>query len=60
MSLWKVLADLVFDDVGLIGFKSWANAFYWLKLLARFLSSIFFLSLISFYWLVLWAIGSLD
>ena len=27
MSLWNVIADLVFDDAELVGFKSRANAF---------------------------------
>ena len=27
VSLWNVLADLVFDGVGLAGFKTMANAF---------------------------------
>ena len=29
VSLWNDLADSVFDGVGLVGFKSRANAFYW-------------------------------
>ena len=33
VSLWNDLADHVFDGVGLAGFKSKANAFYWPKLL---------------------------
>ena len=42
VSLWNDLADSVFDGVGLAGFKSWANAFYWPKLLSQFWPSAVF------------------
>ena len=53
ISLLNDLADPVFDGVGLAGFKSNANVFHRLKLLAPFLS----LSLNSFCWLLLWGWG---
>ena len=57
VSLWKDL-DPVFDGVGLEGFKSMFNAFYWPKLLAHsFVYFWFSLSLLSIYGLVLGSSG---
>ena len=55
VSLWNDLADPVFDGVGLAGFKSRVNAFYWPKLLHSFFSSsiftfLFFLSIGWYCW----------
>ena len=48
--LWIDLGDLVFDGVGLAGFKSGANAFLFAQLLASFLSPTVF----SFSSFILW------
>ena len=56
VSLRDDLADPVFDSVGLVGFKSKANAFYWLKLLYPFFL-LFSISLLSVYRMVLLAGG---
>ena len=40
VALWNCVADFVFDGVGLEGFKSRANDFYWPNLLAPVLSSV--------------------
>ena len=56
VSLWNDLSDLVFDGVGLSGFKSRANAF----LMARSALSFLFptvLSVSSFRGLVVWGWG---
>ena len=52
VSLYNDLADPVFDGVGLVGFKSSANAFfYWPKLLYPYSNLLLFsLSIISVYW----------
>ena len=42
VSFWNDLADPVFDGVGLAGFKSRANAFYWPSCSPGFLSSTVF------------------
>ena len=55
VSLWNDLANPVFDGVGLTGFKSRANDFYWPKLLYPYYNLLLFsLSLFSIYRLVLW------
>ena len=51
-SLWKDLADPVFDCVGLAGFKSRANAFYWPKHLNPYSSLLLFFTYTSFCLLV--------
>ena len=60
VSLWNDVRDTVFDGVGLVGFKSRANAFLLAKLLAHFLSPAVF----PFSSFILWAgvvgLGSLD
>ena len=56
--LWNDLANLVFDGVGLTGFKSRAMILYWSKLLYPYYSLLLFsLSLLSVYRLVLWGWG---
>ena len=58
VSLWNDLANLVFDGVGLAGFKSKANAFYCPKMLYPFYNlQLFFPYLLSVYRLVLWCWG---
>ena len=57
VSLWNDHVDSVFDGVGLVGFKSWANAFNWPKLHVPFCHQLFSMSLISFDLLVLWGWG---
>ena len=52
VSLGNDLADPVFGVVRLTGFKRRANALYWSKLLATFLSFIVSISYLSFYRLV--------
>ena len=52
VSIWKDLADPVFDGVGLAGFKSRANAFYWPKLLYPYTSLLLFFLFSSFCLLV--------
>ena len=44
VSLWNDLAGPVFDDVGLMGFKSSPMAFYWPSYSLHFLSSLLSLS----------------
>ena len=56
VSLWNDLADPVFDGVGLPGFKSRADAFYWQKLLYPYYSLLLFFPISSYGWLVLRAI----
>ena len=52
------LANLVFDGVGLVGFKSRAAAFLLtLAACSLFCLLLFSLSLPSFYWLVFWGWG---
>ena len=42
VSLWNDLVDHLFDGVGLAGFKSRANVFYWPKLLYPYYSLLLF------------------
>ena len=49
VSLWNDLADPLFDGVGLAGFKSRANAFYWPKLLYPYYSLLLFFPFSSSY-----------
>ena len=42
VSLWNDLANPVFDGVGLAGFKSRANVFYWPTLLYPYYSLLLF------------------
>ena len=59
VSLWNDLANPIFDEVGLAGFKSSAML-YWPKLLYPTIIYYFFsLSLLSVYRLVLWGRGIL-
>ena len=53
VSLWNDLCYPVFDGVGLAGFKSRANAFFWLSCSLTFCLLLFSFSLLSFYGLVL-------
>ena len=48
VSFWTDLADPVFDGVGLVGFKSRANAFLWPKLLYPYYSLLLFFPFSSF------------
>ena len=58
VSLLNDLADAVFDGVGLEGFKSRANVFYWPKLLYPYYCLLLLsLSLLSVYRFVLWGWG---
>ena len=57
VSLWNDLGDPVFDCVGLAGFKSKANVFYWPMLPAPFLCPTVFPFSFFFYRLVLWDWG---
>ena len=58
MPLWNGLDDLVIDGVRLAGFKSRANVFFTgLTALSLLCLLLFSLSLLSFYWLVLWGWG---
>ena len=57
VSLWNDLSDLVFDGVGLAGFKSRANAFLLAQSALSFLSPTI-LSFSSFHGLVVWGWGS--
>ena len=58
VSLWNDLADRVFDGVRLAGFMSRANIFFSrLNCSLHFCLLRFFLSLLSFYRLVLWGWG---
>ena len=49
VSLWNDLSDPVFDGVGLAGFKSRDNAFYWPSCSLTFCLLLFSLSLLPFY-----------
>ena len=58
LSLWNHLADPVFDDVGLAGFKRRANTFLLAQTaLSLFVFYYFSISLLSVYGLVLWGRG---
>ena len=62
VSMWNDVAYLVFDGVGLAGFKSRDNAFYSRDRAdssISFLHLLFSLSLFSIYWQVLWGSGKL-
>ena len=60
VSLWNDLSDPVCDGVGLAGFKSRPMPFYWPSCSLTFCLVLCSLSLLSFYGLVLWGLGSLD
>ena len=60
VSLWNYLSDPVFDDVGLAGFKSRANAFLLAQLLAHFLSPTVFSFSSFFLWVGVVGLGSSD
>ena len=53
VSLWNDLGDPVFDGVGLASLKT----FYWPSCSLLFGLLLFSISLLSFYWLVLWGRG---
>ena len=55
VSLWTDLGDPVFDGVGLAGFKSWANAFYWPTARSIFISCCF---LFLFFHSICWKCGA--
>ena len=56
--LWNDFANPVFDGVGLAGFKTRVNVFYWSKMFCPFYNLLlFFPSLLSVYRLVLWGWG---
>ena len=61
VSLWNDLADPLFGGVGLAGFKSRANAFFWSKLLYPYYSLLLFLTFSSFcLWVGIGGLGSSD
>ena len=61
VSLWNSLDDLVFDGVGLAGFKSRANAFLLVKISLSVLCLLLFsLSLLFFLWVGIVGLGSSD
>ena len=58
VSLWNDLANPVFDGVGLAGFKSRANVFFiYLSCSIPAIATLFSISLLSVYRLVLWIRG---
>ena len=57
VSLWNDLVDLVFDGVGVAGFKSRSNAFLWPSCSLLFCLQLFSLSLLFLYRLVVWGWG---
>ena len=60
VTLWNDLADLIFDGVGLAGFKSRAMLVYWPKLPARLLSSTVFHFSSFFVYVGIVGLGSSD
>ena len=57
VSLWNDLVDPVFDGVGLAGFRSRSNAFFWPSCSLLFCLQLFSLSLLFLYRSVVWGWG---